>query len=129
MKLNRSDIYADITRRLKEKLSQGTLPWRKSWEIGLPRNFQSKRIYNGLNFINLALNDYPSPYYLTFLQTKERGGFVRKGETGSWVVYWDVKEIPGASDEESRRVPFIRRSIVFNLSQTSLLTNLFVFTL
>lgn len=116
----RKEIYAQVTEKLIEKLSQGTIPWRKSWEVGLPTNLQSKQTYNGINFINLCMNEYPSPYYVTYLQCKERGGYVKKGEKGSWVIYWELKEIPSNNDEVVKRVPFIKRSIVFNLAQTSL---------
>lgn len=121
MRLSRNEIYAAITRKLKEELAQGSLPWRKSWKVGIPSNMKSQRHYNGINFLNLALNEYPSCYYLTYLQCKELGGFVNRGEKGSWVIYWDIKELPDSYDEsELKRVPFIKRSIVFNLSQTSL---------
>lgn len=43
MSLLRNEIYEDITNRLIEKLSQGTIPWRKSWEIGLPSNLISNK--------------------------------------------------------------------------------------
>ena len=121
MKLSRNEVYSEITRKLKEELAQGCMPWRKSWKVGLPSNIKSKRNYNGINFLNLCLNEYPSPYYLTYLQCKELGGYVNRGERGSWVIYWDIKEFPEAQDQsESRRVPIIKRSIVFNLAQTSL---------
>lgn len=122
MKLTRKEIYQAITNQLLEKLSQGTIPWRKSWKVGLPANLQTKRIYSGINFLNLCMSEYPSPYYLTFLQcVRDRGGQVNRGEKGSWVIYWDVKKIHGdEADNEQRGIPFIRRSIVFNIAQTSL---------
>lgn len=121
MKLSRNEIYSEITRKLKEELAQGKLPWRRSWKIGIPSNIKSKRNYNGINFLNLSLNEYPSPYYLTYLQCKELGGYVNRGEKGSWIIYWDIKELPETQKQsELRSVPFIRRSIVFNLAQTSL---------
>ncbi len=38
---------------------------------------------------------------------------------GELIVYWSIKDIP-ATDDEFRRVPLIRYSYVFNLSQTNL---------
>lgn len=119
MSLTRKEIYNRITKQLLAKLSEGTIPWRKSWKIGLPTNLKSKLIYNGINFVNLCINEYPSPYYVTFLQCKERGGYILKGEKGNWVVYWEVKELSNA-DDEIKRIPIIKKSIVFNLAQTSL---------
>lgn len=120
MSLLRNEIYEDITNRLIEKLSQGTIPWRKTWEVGLPTNLQSKRKYNGINFINLCMNEYASPYYVTCLQCKERDGYIKRGQKGSWIIYWDLKEVPSNNIDDVKRVPFMRRSIVFNIAQTSL---------
>lgn len=120
MSLSRKEIYLEITRQLLDKLSQGTIPWRKSWQVGLPTNLHSKKSYNGINFLNLCMNEYASPYYVTYLQCKERGGFINKGEKGSWVIYWEVKQISDADNDDLKNVPFIKRSIVFNLAQTSL---------
>lgn len=122
--MNRIDFIGTITSKLIEKLNEGTLPWRKSWKVGLPSNFITKNPYNGINFISLLLNEYPSPYYLTFLQCKEKGGMINKGEKGYPVVYWKImnNDILDAKTNElkSSKIPFIRYSYVFNLYQTTL---------
>jgi antirestriction protein ArdC len=119
--MNKNEFLNGITMSIIDKLSKGTLPWRRSWKTGVPANFVSKRAYIGINFISLILKDYPSPYYLTFLQCKERSGTINRGSSGCPVIYWEVKEFPSASeDEKQKRVPIVRLSYVFNLSQTSL---------
>lgn len=72
--------------------------------------------------MSLLCNDYPSPYYLTYLQCKERNGLINAGVKGELIVYWSIKDIP-LNDDEFRRVPLIRYSYVFNLSQTNLFTD------
>jgi antirestriction protein ArdC len=119
--MNKNEFLDGITMSIIDKLSNGTLPWRRSWKTGVPANFVSKRAYNGINFISLILKDYPSPYYLTFLQCKERSGTINRGSSGCPVIYWEVKEFPSTSeDEKQKRVPIVKLSYVFNLSQTFL---------
>ena len=119
--MNRQEIFDHITKQIKEKLEQGTLPWRRSWKTGLPMNLLTKRPYSGINFLSLCTNDFPSPYYLTFLQCRDKGGSINKGEHGSQIVYWAMKDTAGdLSDKEVRRYPLLRLSRAFNLSQTSL---------
>ena len=121
--MNKQEIFDKITNSIIEKLHEGILPWRKSWRIGIPANYISKRYYNGINFIYLSLQDFPSPYYLTYLQAKQHGSFINKGEEGSLVVFWKIYEMQNkdkANDSEVNRIPILRYSYVFNLQQTSL---------
>jgi antirestriction protein ArdC len=117
--MNRAEIYNQISEKIIAKIKEGVLPWRKSWKHGLPMNFITKRPYNGINFLSLLINDFPSPYYLTFLQCKERKGLINTGSKGELIVYWSINDV-ALKDEEVRRIPFIRYSHVFNLSQTNL---------
>ena len=119
--MNRQEIFDRITNQIKEKLEQGTLPWRRSWKTGIPMNLISKRPYSGINFLSLCTNDFPSPYYLTFLQCKQKGGSINKGEHGSMIIYWAIKDVPGVdeSDKEPKRYPLLRLSRAFNITQTS----------
>lgn len=47
---------------------------------------------------------------------------INPGSKGELVVYWSIKDIP-FNEDEFRRVPLIRCSYVFNLSQTNLFTD------
>lgn len=85
--MNKSEIYTRITDKLISKMSEGIIPWRRSWSIGIPRNLISKRAYNGINFLSLLAEDHPSPYYLTFLQAKELGAKINSGAKGSLIVF------------------------------------------
>src|SRR5262245_25699601 len=108
-----------------EQLERGTVPWQQPWNhaAGLPRNLLSQKPYRGINVWVLASAGYSCPYWLTYRQAQEIGGFVRKGEHGSPVVFWkwlDASE-EGQDGEEpdshSRRVPMARLyTVVKNLA-------------
>jgi len=117
--MNRNEIFNQITEKIVAKLKEGVLPWSKSWKTGIPMNYISKRPYNGINFLSLLMNDYASPYYLTFLQCMEKRAKVLPGQKGSLVVFWSLKEVV-ISKEETKLVPLLRYSYVFNLTQTDL---------
>ncbi len=123
MKYNKADIFASITQKIKDKLEQGTIPWQRSWKIGIPRNLISRKPYNGINFLSLCLQEFPSPYYLTYQQCKEKEASINKGAKGNFIVYWKIKVIEvesGIKDElDIKRFPLIRCSYIFNLSETS----------
>ena len=91
------DIYQAVTDRIIELLEQGTVHWKQPIRSQggsgrLPTNLLSHREYRGINVFLLAVTawaeGYESPYWLTFKQTKEKGGHVRKGEKGSLVIFW-----------------------------------------
>ena len=117
------EVYNKITSQIQEKLQAGTLPWKKSWSVGLPQNMISRHYYNGVNFLSLCTADFPSPYYLTFLQCKSKEGFINSGEKGTLIVFWKMLE-PKADEsgtlDKQDSTPYIQYSYVFNVSQTSL---------
>jgi antirestriction protein ArdC len=118
-------VYEVITTRIVEMLQQGTVPWRKPWNVsaGEPRNLVSGKSYRGVNVFLLSSMPYASPYWLTYRQATERGGSVRKGSKGCPVVFWRWSN---GSDEQSdsesdqpaqRRAPLLRYYTVFNVEQ------------
>lgn len=114
----RDQFYEDITAKIIFKLKQGVVPWTKSWKHGVPKNFITGRTYRGINYLNLCFEDFPSPYYLTYLQCKGHEGFVNKGAKSKNVIFWKICEIQ--ENNSVKKVPFLRLSNLFNLSQTSL---------
>jgi len=119
-------VYDIVTNRIIELLEQGEIPWRKPWKsIGGPKNLISKKPYQGINQFLLNVSLYSSPYWLTFKQVSERGGFVRKGERSTLVVFWkwlECKEgASGEADVEAYnlkgKIPLLRYYKVFNLDQ------------
>lgn len=85
--MNRNIIYNTITNRIISKLQAGVIPWRRSWKIGIPSNYVSKRAYTGINFLSLLAVDHASPYYITFLQAKQLGIYINPGEKGQLIVF------------------------------------------
>ena len=120
MKVN---VYEQVTNRMIELLEQGVVPWKSPYlgTVGFPKNFATGKGYRGINNFLLGSLRYTSPYFLTFLQAKELGGFVKKGERGGMVVKYGTytKETEGAeaqeATEEERR--FLKTYTVFNASQ------------
>jgi antirestriction protein ArdC len=111
-----------ITNKIIEKMKTGQVPWRKPWKFQPPRNLVSKRPYHGINLLLLTLNEFESPYYLTFHQAKQLGGSIKKGEHGTPIVFWKLLEtIDEQADHEAIKtkvIPYLQYSTVFNLSQT-----------
>ena len=123
------DVYQEITDKVLEQMEQGERPWSPRWAKGpqlLPQRATGEP-YQGINVVNLWVaaqrNYYASPRWLTFNQAKKGGGHIRKGETGTSVVYWKtltsqvVKETEDEEDLKTRSIPFMRTYTVFNANQ------------
>ena len=118
----RTDPYQLVTDTILAHLERGTVPWRCPWNrtTGRPRNFHTGREYQGVNVLLLGLLHFPSPWWMTFRQTQERGGCVRKGERGAIVIKWGrhqrtVKD--GEGSENTKDVFFLKSYRVFNAVQ------------
>lgn len=111
--------YQVITDRIVDLLESGTVPWRKPWggEDGHPKNLVSGKKYRGINTFMLSVACYDSPYWLTFKQAKQRGGYVKKGEKGFPCIYWNTREVEDRKTGETKEVPFMRYYTVFNVKQ------------
>ena len=123
------DVYGIVTEKIINLLEQGVVPWRKPWTTtGLPRNLVSKKPYKGINHFLLSATKNVSPYWLTMHQANQLGGYVRKGEKSTLVVFWkveDSKRTPKDSDaeenDEKNGQRFLLRYFrVFNLEQCEL---------
>jgi antirestriction protein ArdC len=116
------NTYEMITNRILEKMKTGQVPWRRPWKFQPPRNLISKRRYHGINFLLLTLNEFDSPYYVTFQQAKQLGGSIKKGEYGTPIVFWklleSIEKIEENGDEKPKVIPYLQYSTVFNLTQT-----------
>jgi antirestriction protein ArdC len=93
----------------------------------MPKNLVSKKEYRGVNVFMLACQQYGSPWWLTFNQVKERGGYVRKGEKATPVIFWkfiDRKDSVEADSEDNinGKIPLLRYYSVFNVFQTEGIT-------
>jgi len=127
---NRPDIHARVTDRIVADLESGVPTWIKPWSAGntdgrivrpLRHNGQP---YSGINVLLLwseaVARGFTSPIWMTFRQALELGGHVRKGETGSTVVYADRihrTETDDHGDEVAREIPFLKAYTVFAVDQ------------
>ena len=119
----KTDIYEQVTDRIISQLEQGVVPWKSPYfsKVGFPRNFSSGKAYQGINVFLLGSHRFTSPYFLTFIQAKELGGFVRKGERGSLVVKYGTYTKQGedavSTDEDPETRRFLKGYTVFHASQ------------
>jgi len=90
----------------------------------LPENFSSGHRYRGINILLLHLTALDRGYsisrWLTFKQAQAMGGHVRKGESGTPIVFFKPLEITdkaGAGEERNKVIPMLRSFTVFNVAQ------------
>lgn len=115
------DIYQQVTDRIISLIENGTVPWRKCWSAGsgMPKNLISKKEYRGINVFILASSSYSSPYWLTYRQATELGGFVKKGEKSTPVIFWKMLDKHDQDDDTKAtgRIPMLRQYHLFSAEQ------------
>ena len=114
------NVYEVINGKIIDKLSEGTIPWRRPWNAALdaPRNLDG-RLYRGMNVWMLLAACETSPVWMTYRQAEAHGGHVRKGEHGTPAVFYKVGD--AEVDEESgkaRRKFVLQYFNLFSLAQT-----------
>ena len=109
-----ANVYEIITQQILSQLQSGTIPWKKPWRVIPPTNLVSRKQYRGINLILLNSLPFESPYFLTFKQARMLGGFVRQGEKGFPIIYWQFI----VDEETEKKIPLLRYYTVFSLSQT-----------
>ncbi|MBB4571051.1 ArdC family protein [Rhizobium leucaenae] len=126
----RADIYARITDKIIEGLAKGVRPWMQPWKatnangrITRPLRHNGQP-YSGMNVLLLwsegIARGYSSPIWMTFKQALEVGAAVRKGETGTTVVFasrFTKSEADDHGNEIEREIPFLKAYTVFNVEQ------------
>ncbi len=127
---DRTDIYTKFTDRIVEDLERGVRPWLKPWSAANTSGRISRPLrhnglpYSGMNVLLLwseqMSRGFASPMWMTFKQALELGAAVRKGETGSTVVFasrFTKSEADGNGGEIDREIPFLKAYSVFNVEQ------------
>jgi antirestriction protein ArdC len=126
----RTDVYTRVTDHIVSELEKGIRPWHKPWNaehaagrITRPLRHNGKP-YSGINILMLwasaEMQGFACPFWLTFQQARELGGFVKKGEQGSPVVYANTfkkTDTNDAGEEVEQEIPFLKQYTVFNASQ------------
>jgi antirestriction protein ArdC len=117
------NIYELVTDRILKQLEAGQAPWRKTWTTRLPKSMSTGKEYRGINILVLGTAGFASRYWVTYREALRLGGFVRKGEKATPVVYWKwrtpeemakLAELKGVKNP-APCIPFV--SFVFNLEQ------------
>jgi antirestriction protein ArdC len=124
------DVYTRVTERIITDLEQGIRPWMKPWHAEHAAGKISRPLrhngtpYRGVNTLLLwgdaMASGYVAPIWMTFKQALELGGFVRKGEHGSLVVYANSitkTETNDKGEDVDREIPFMKGYTVFNVEQ------------
>ena len=121
---NSNKVYQIVTDKIIEILERGAIPWKRPWRggaSGLPRNIVSKKPYRGINCFLLAVTGefmgYSSPYWLTYKQAQELGGYVKKGEKSTLVIFWKLWEKQDQETGQTDEIPVLRYYQVFNVDQ------------
>jgi len=93
-----ADIKAQIVKELIQFINADTEPWRKPWITPptVPINATTGKPYKGINLIHLLLKQLKlktrDPRWITFLQAKEKGWKIRKGEKATPIVFYKLQE-------------------------------------
>ena len=91
------DHRQEVTDSIIAMLENGVAPWQKPWKgAAMPFNPTTERPYRGGNTLYLmatALSrGYEDPRWMTYKQAAEQGWQVKKGERGTHIEYWEVKD-------------------------------------
>lgn len=73
-------VYQRITNEFIRALEAGTVPWRKPWTSGLPTSFYSKKPYEGINSVLLAMTNHKSVFWATEAEVKRHEGAAIRDE-------------------------------------------------
>ena len=133
------DFRQEVTDNVVQMLENGVAPWQKPWDAAanMPMNPTSARAYRGGNAIHLMATalqkGYQDPRWMTYKQASDHDWQVRRGEKGTQIEFWDVKQDkdrspdgsgdgavnarPGRNDGDERPRLIHRVYTVFNAAQ------------
>lgn len=98
------DFRQEVTDNIVRMLENGVAPWQKPWDargagFNMPLNPTSGRAYRGGNALHLMATalqkGYQDPRWMTYKQAGEHGWQVRRGEKGTQIEFWDVRDDGG----------------------------------
>ncbi|WP_013334864.1 ArdC family protein [Gloeothece verrucosa] len=113
-----------ITNKLITLIETGVKPWAKPWHTAQYQNFLTSHIYRGINpllcQIDLILNNWEHPFFLSYQQAKAQGWFVKKGSKATWIrwggVYAAEVEDPQTKETKKEYRNGCRWFSVFNIA-------------
>ena len=123
------DVYQRVTDKLLASL-ETCGAWERPWlgrggSSSMPVNVTTGRQYRGSNIVMLWMTamerGFSRNVWGTFKQWQDKGAQVRKGESGTPIIWFSILERQGEpteqGDAEKKRVPFARCSWLFNADQ------------
>lgn len=124
--------FERITAAIQAALA-GDLPaWRRPWctlraagATGIPQNAVTGHAYRGVNVFLLWSRMDADARFLTYRQAKALGGYIRKGEHGTTVTFWQKRTYTKrdeSGEEEQRKGLLLKTYTVFNVAQCEGLT-------
>lgn len=97
--MGNQETYQEITNQILDGLHKvDSGKWDQPWPSALarPSNRHTGHAYSGVNVVTLlmmqAMGGYSSSEWLTYKQAQKEGGHVKKGESGTKVVYFNLWE-------------------------------------
>jgi antirestriction protein ArdC len=100
---DKRDHRREVTDSIIKMLEDGVAPWQMPW-VGsaMPFNPTTERSYRGGNAVHLLATgigrEYADPRWMTYKQAADQGWQVRKGEKGTHIEFWEVKERSNEKD-------------------------------
>jgi antirestriction protein ArdC len=121
-----NNVYQMVADKIVEQLNKGIIPWQRPWNgvttaEGGAINYCSRKPYSLLNQMLLMKGGE----WLSFKQIQDLGGRIKKGEKGSFVVFYKQLTIKDGKTEseaedvnELKTIPLLRYYNVWHISQT-----------
>ncbi len=115
---SKPDLYSRVTNAIIAELENGVRPWTKPWSTAHAQTRITRPLrhngepYSGINVVLLwceaVARGFANATWMTFRQAQSLGAHIRKGETGSLVVYanrmirtWDESAVTAGDEFQS----------------------------
>ncbi|MCY4052028.1 MAG: zincin-like metallopeptidase domain-containing protein [Gammaproteobacteria bacterium] len=119
------DIFQEVTDRIMQSLENGVAPWVKPWNpegSDIPISATGYH-YRGINKVVLGMvqvdQEYSSNVWFTRNMARANGGWIRKGEKGTAVVFFKPIEETTYSENDDEDNEREQRSIISKVSKTT----------
>jgi antirestriction protein ArdC len=122
------DAKKEVADWIIPEIEKGALPWKREWNPErctgpqAPFNPVTKHGYRGINVLILGMSflayQMADPRWLTFLQAKEKGWHVKKGERSTTIFFTKNLNVKDEDAEDGERtIRLLRHYPVFHASQ------------